>query len=160
MAREDLELIGFSNKEIEEVVWYIWYHMKPGEILMSKKENWKKRMRELYTQWWYQKVCNLLDICRGDRRGHFNPIQKPNIDDIDQLQTILNDLQNQEGQFTPKQLAVNGNDIMREFNLPAGKQIGELLDKIFSRVLDDVKGRNTTGKIMTWLKKEIGRQRD
>ena len=67
MVKEDLEKIGFGNKEIAEVMRYVGWHMKPGEILMSKKDNRKKKLRELYADGGYERVRNLLDICKGDR---------------------------------------------------------------------------------------------
>lgn len=153
IAREDLSNIWLSNKEIDEVVWYIWYHMKPGEILMSKKEHWKKKMRELYTDGGYQKVCNLLDICRGDRRGHFNPIQQSNLKDVDQLQVILDNLKESEGQFTLDKLAINGHTLMTELHIPPSKKIGQLLTAAFDRVAENIKERNNPSTIMRWLKK-------
>ncbi|MBP7007428.1 hypothetical protein KBB05_01530 [Patescibacteria group bacterium] len=127
--------------------------MKPGEILMSKKEHWKKKMRELYTDGGYQKVCNLLDICRGDRRGHFNPIQQSNLKDVDQLQAILDNLKESEGQFTLDKLAINGHTLMTELHIPPSKKIGQLLTAAFDRVAENIKERNNPSTIMRWLKK-------
>lgn len=151
MVRKDLELIGFSNKEIDEVVRYVAKHMKPGEILMSKPDNWTKKLRELYAEWWYEWTRNLLDICKWDRRGHFNPIQRSSMKDVDQLYVLLDNLRDSEGQFTMSKLAINGQDIMQEFHLEPGKNIGELLKKAYERVMEDVVDRNDKTKIITWL---------
>lgn len=155
MAREDLSKIGFSNKEIEEVTRYIWAHMKPGEILMSKTENRKKKMRELYSSVGYERVKNLLDICKWDRRWHFNPIQKPEIGKVDLLYELLDNLKENEGQFTMNQLAIDGNVLMQELWLEPGKKVGELLKKAFVRVLEDVKGRNEKVVLLGYVGKII-----
>lgn len=153
IAKEYLERIGFSNKEINEVQRYVAYHMKPGGILMSKPENRIKKMRELYASGGYEWVRNLLDICKGDRRGHFNPIQKPAINQVDKLYDILNNLKDSEGQFTMSRMAIDGNDIMKEFDCKPGKKVGEYMKKAYEWVLEDVKERNEREKIMHYLMK-------
>lgn len=152
MAKEDLERVGFGRKEIEEVMWYIGQHMKPGEILMSKQDNRVKKMREIYTNGGYERTKNLLDICRGDRSGHFNPIQKPAIDGVLRLYEILDNLKESEGQFTMSKMDLDGNDLMQEFGLQPGRKIGELMKKAFEWVMEDIKGRNKKDKIIEKLR--------
>lgn len=155
MAKEDFEKIGFSNKEIEEVAWYIGFHMKPWEILMSKEENWKKKMRELYSSVGYERVRNLLDICKWDRWGHFNPIQKSELGKVDVLYEILDDLKESEGQFTMKQLAIDGDDLIKRFDLKPWKKVGELLKIAFEDVMQDIVSRNTKDYIFEFLKEKL-----
>jgi hypothetical protein len=60
-------------------------------------------------------------------------------------------LHKQEGQFTMKQMAVSGNDIMKQFKLKAWPRVGELLEIAMDRVIDDIKDRNTKEKIFCYL---------
>ncbi len=154
LAEEDLTRIGFNSKEISEIKWYIKNHMKPGEILMSKPDSWKKKIRELYSEVGYEQVCNLFDITRGDRAGHYNPIQKPQIDNVNSLYDILDDLKNSEGQFTLDKMMVNGEDVMKRFELSPSPEVGFLLKKAFSWVMEDVPKRNNKEKIFKYLAKE------
>ena len=74
-------------------------------------------MRQLLSEYGYERVKNLLDITVADRRGQFNPLQSKEVDAVSSLYKILDKLYEEEGQFTRRELAVNGDDIMQEFNL-------------------------------------------
>jgi hypothetical protein len=50
-----------------------------------------------------------------------------------------------------KQLAVSGEDIMKQCKLNAWPKIGELLKKTLARVIDDIKKRNTKKDIFAFL---------
>ncbi|NOZ44896.1 MAG: hypothetical protein GXP45_07285 [bacterium] len=51
--------------------------------------------------------------------GHFNPIQTPQLQEIKDLQSLLEKLYAEEGQFTLKDLAVNGNILIKELKITA-----------------------------------------
>lgn len=50
-----------------------------------------------------------------------------------------------------KQLAVNGTDLIHDFGVTPGPQLGELLQKAFARVMEDVPARNTKQEILNYL---------
>lgn len=99
---------------------------------------------------------NLLTIAIADRLGQFNPLQKAAISELETLKEIVADLYATEGQFTMKQLAVNGTDLMQEFSVTPGPLVGEILQKAFERVMGDVPTRNTKeavyGYVRTFVK--------
>ncbi len=72
--------------------------MRPGEILQSKPEKWKKKLRLLYSDAGYEKVRNLLDVVIADRRGHFNPLQnvEDSVRDVYVLIDMLDELEQEE----------------------------------------------------------------
>ena len=96
-------------------------------------------------------VLNLIDIAIADRMGQFNPMQPPAIDELKQMKQLVKKMHKEEGRFTMKDLAVNGNVLMQELKLSPGPRVGELLDIAFERVLTDVKKRNSSEKILTHL---------
>ena len=107
MAESDFRALGFSHKEIEEIQRYIREHHTPGEILKAHPDNWKKKLRKLFSQVGFERVNNLLDINIADRIGMYNPLQNASdLTDSYYLKTLLLELQNEEGQFTQKDLAV------------------------------------------------------
>jgi hypothetical protein len=57
-----------------------------------------------------------------------------------------------EGQFTRKQLAVNGHDLMDHFGLPPGPILKQLLEKAFERVSARIESRNSKDVILPFLK--------
>ena len=153
MVKKDFRALGFSNKEIDEISWQVANHMKPGEILMAMQSNWKKKLRKLLSDGGEDRVRNLLDITIGDRLGQYNPVQPPAIEDVQLLEEILDELIAEEGQFTMKALAVNGQDLMDELNMEPGPALGEQLTKAFDWVIDDIANRNTKEEIIKYLKK-------
>lgn len=126
-VHNEFAALGFSSAEMEEIAWYVGMHMRPGQILEAASENQRKKLRLLYSEAGYERVRNLLDVTVADRRGQFNPIQRTEIDAVDALYTMLDDLRDTEGQFTMRELAVNGSDIMEHFQLAPGPHIGKLL---------------------------------
>ena len=122
--------------------------MKPGEIEHSSHEKRAKKLRILLSEVGYEQLQNLLLIAEADRRGQYNPIQGLQLKGVEAMRTIVDDLQNSEGQFTKSQLAVNGSILMEQLKLPAGPQLGELLDHLFGRVMDDIATRNNPDTII------------
>jgi hypothetical protein len=55
----------------------------------------------------------------ADRLGQYNPIQPPQLDEVTKLMNLVDEIMEDEGRFTMKQLAVNGDSIMKELQLPA-----------------------------------------
>lgn len=151
---KDFGALWFSSKEIEAIQWYVAAHQKPGEILMSSPDKREKKLRIMLSEVWYEKVQNILDITIADRLGQMNPLQNSaDISDVEWLRVMLDRLNTEEGQFTMKELKFNGKDLMKELKMTPGPQMGELLDKAFERVRDDIKGRNTKAKILAYVKK-------
>jgi hypothetical protein len=68
------------------------------------------------------------------------------------MKDIIQQLHDDEGRFTMKELAIDGTVLMKEMDISAGPELGELLAKAFDRVLGDVATRNTTQQILTHLK--------
>lgn len=151
-AKEDFGKLAFSGKEIDQICRYIKHHHRPGEILDSKPDTWTKKLRELLSEWWYEPTVNLLSIAIADRLGQFNPLQKAAISELEHLKMLVTELYKSEGQFTMKQLAINGNDLIQDFGITPWPQLGDILQKAFDRVMTDVPTRNTKNEIYSYLK--------
>ena len=152
LAKEDFWKLAFSGKEIDQICRYIKHHHRPGEILDSKPETWTKKLRELLSEGWFDATIHLLTIAIADRLGQFNPLQKAAITELALLKTMVTELYETEWQFTMKQLAINGTDLMQDFWFTPGPQLGELLQKTFERVMTDVPTRNTKEEIYGYLR--------
>ncbi|MDP2669533.1 MAG: hypothetical protein Q8O99_00530 [bacterium] len=100
-------------------------------------------------------TLNLLDIAIADRLGQYNPLQVAAIHELEELKEKALSLYEAEGRFTMKELAVNGNDLLQEFTLTPGPQIGLLLEKSFERVLENVAARNTKKKIFNYIRPSV-----
>jgi hypothetical protein len=151
-TERDFALLWFSQKEIEEISWYVSMHMRPWQILEARDDNQRKKLRLLYSECWFDRVKNLIDICKADRLWQFNPIQSSEVDSVHSLYEHLYYLRDSEWQFTAKEMDVDGGDIMKEFNLAPWKLIWELLEKAFQWVVHEKDSRNSKKTILTYLK--------
>jgi hypothetical protein len=150
-VKEDFKKLWFSKKEIEEIAWYVQNHMKPWEWLRWKEKTIKKTLKKRLAEYWFDKVNNLIDICIADRLGQYNPLQSPEIEGLYRMKNLLKKIYEEQGQFSIKDLAINGYDIMKHFNLQPWPKIGQLLKKAFDRVVEDPKNRNEKEKILEYL---------
>ena len=153
LAKDDFARLTFSKAEIKDICRYIFNHHVPWEILNANEENRVKKLRKLYSEAWFEKVNNLLDITIADRLWQYNPMQNSaDITDVEELRIMLKDLEKQEWQFTQKDLQIDWKKIMEHFKIPAWPQIWELLSLAMNWVLVDIKNRNTEKEILTYLK--------
>ena len=65
----------------------------------------------------FERINNLIDICIADRLGQYNPLQSPEIEGLYRMKNLLKEIYEEQGQFSIKNLAINGHDIMKHFNL-------------------------------------------
>jgi len=152
-AKKDFQALGFSTKEITEIAWYIAHHHTPEEMIFAKEENREKKVRTFFSEAGYERALNVLDIAMADRLGQYNPLQNSSdLSDVDDIKKILKKLQKEEGQFTMKNLVIDGGDIIKELKLPAGPIIGKLLKKTLEWVMVDIKKRNNKKEILWFLK--------
>jgi hypothetical protein len=79
----------------------------------------------------------------------YNPLQNSSdLTDSYYLKTLVDEIEQTEGQFKKSDLAITGADVMEYFDLKPGKLIGELLQVGFDWVLGDVKHRNVKKQIL------------
>jgi hypothetical protein len=79
-------------------------------------------------------VFDLLDLRRADvvGQGMGNPT-----DDVDEFEQRIRDEMDKKPPFSVRELAIDGNDIMEEFDLEESPLIGEVLDHLLEMVLDE-----------------------
>lgn len=153
IAKEDFSKLWFSKNEINDIMRYIANHHVPWEILDAKNYNRVKKIRKLYSEAWFQKVDNLLDITIADRIGQYNPMQNnSDITDIEYLRKILKKLQKNEWQFTARDLKIDWEIIMDFFQIQPWQKVWELLRYALDWVIGDVKNRNNKDEILKYLK--------
>lgn len=156
LVKKDFSRLWFSNKEIDDISRYVSQHHRPEEFLGAKDENKTKKLRKFLSDAGYEKALNVLDICIADRMGQYNPLQSSNdVGDVYEAIGQLNILHESEGQFTMKNLAIKGDDLIKKFKLKPGKQIGDLLKKAFDRVIDNIGEKNNKKAIFDFLKEVI-----
>ena len=152
LMHEDFSALWFSKKEIETIERYIHEHHTPGEILNSHPNNRIKKVRKLYSEKWYEMVNNLFDINIADRLWQENPLQNSSdLTDSYYLKELLIQLKNSEWQFEMKDLAVDGEKLMKHYKIEPSRLVWELLHQVFDWVLTDINDRNNEKEIFNYL---------
>ncbi len=162
LAEIDFQRLGFSKKECDEITRYVGNHHKPEEILDGDNPtNIVKKLRKFLSEAGREKIDNILDITMGDRLGQYNPLQNnSDLKDIHMLRGMLETIHTEEGQFTMKDLAINGNDIIEELKLSPWTIIGELMIRAFDWVINDIPKRNKKNAILIHLTTYLNNKKD
>lgn len=137
-VREDFKKLWASTNDTDIIAWYVRRHMKIGEVLMGDPSHYTKKIRSLIAEVGPDMVKNLCLLTIADRMGQYNPIQTPAVDDIYSLIDLVDTIMEEEGRFSMKELAIDGDILMKELKLSPGPQLGVLLKKSYERVLEDL----------------------
>lgn len=126
--------LRFSKKETEKIVTLIRWHM------FSVNENLTDAgVRRFIRRIGKENVADMMDLRIGDRLG--GGTQKAESWRLKKFKERV------AGEMAPKpfsisDLAINGNDVMRELNLKPGPKVGKILEKLFEEVDEDMSKNN------------------
>lgn len=154
-TQKDFQALWFSKKQIQEICFYVEKHHLPGELLNSSQENIPKKIKKYMIEYWYTKLRNLVDICISDRLGQFNPMQSPNTESLQNLKKLIKQIYKKQWEFSQKDLQINWNDIIKNFNLQPSPKIWEILNYITNWVVEDIENRNNKEKILQKISEEF-----
>ncbi|MGB5106762.1 MAG: CCA tRNA nucleotidyltransferase [Candidatus Zixiibacteriota bacterium] len=126
ITRDALERLRYSNDFIDDVVTLVDRHMFTTDVS-------DKGLRRLIRKTGLDLIYDLLDVRRADVAGQG---KGGNTDDVDVLEQRIREEIAKKPPFGLGDLALNGNDIMREFNLAPGKEVGLVLNYLLEIVLD------------------------
>lgn len=126
LARQILERLRYSNDLANEVCHLVDRHMFNTEVS-------DKGLRRLIRRAGLDLIFKLLEVRRADTIGQ--GMGQTN-DDVDALEQRIREELEKKPPFGLADLALDGNDIMREFQLPPGRKVGEMLNHLLELVLD------------------------
>jgi len=127
MARQILERLKFSKKDIEKVVRLVRYHLfyyNVGEVSESS-------VRRLVRQVGLENIEELLQVRYCDRIGSGCPKAIPY--KLRHLKYLIERVSHDP--VSVKKLKINGNDIMKILKAGGGPKIGQILDILLGQVL-------------------------
>ena len=122
-----------TTKEKERILDLVEFHdmeFEPTENVVKRKLN---RFGEDFLRDW-------IVIKTADRDDHIFPYGKENTKwypKTESIEEILNEVIEKNNCFSIKDLAINGNDLIQEFGLKPGKEIGNLLNNLLDEVIDN-----------------------
>ena len=136
LVRPLLVRLKFPNSVVDSVSHLIENHMFHFE------ESWSDAaVRRFIVKVGSENIDNLFDLRMADMYGKYRRKPKPQSEGIKKLLDFKNRIEKIEAEknaLSLKDLAVNGNDLIRE-GIPAGKRLGAILNELFQCVLDDPK---------------------
>jgi len=133
-ARNILTRLKFSNAVIDKASLLVKNHMfyyNTGEVSEAG-------VRRLISRVGKENLKDLMDLRIADRLGSGVPKAKPY--KLRHLEYLIEKVS--KDPISPKMLKVNGNDIIKTLNVPAGPKIGAILKVLLSEIIEDPK-RNT-----------------
>ncbi len=127
LARNVLKRLRYPKNLIDDVSTLVERHM----FTIPPTD---RGLRRLIRKTGPELVFDLLDLRRADvvGQGMGNPT-----DDVDEFEQRIREEIDKKPPFSVRELAIDGNDIMKEFDLDQSPLIGEILDHLLEIVLDE-----------------------
>lgn len=134
MAREIADRLRFSKKEKEKISMLIRWHMFTVDEHITDAA-----VRRFIRRIGVENVRDMMDLRIGDRLGGGTQTAESW-----RLKLFKERVEKQLGPapFSINDLAVDGNDVMRELKTQPGSKIGEILQKLFEEVDEDLSKNN------------------
>lgn len=134
MARWIAERLRFSKKDKEKISTLIRWHMFTVDEHITDAA-----VRRFIRRIGVENVKDMIDLRIGDRLGGGTQTAESW-----RLKLFKKRLEDQlaPAPFSINDLVIDGNDIMKELNIKPGRKIGELLQKLFEEVDEDLSKNN------------------
>lgn len=129
MTERALKRLKFGNDEIKKVVALVRYHLfyyNAGEVTESS-------VRRLIRNVGMENVEDLLLVRQADRIGSGCPKAEPY--KLRHLRYIIDKVS--QDPISPKMLKFNGHDLMQLLGIAPGPKIGQILDVLLEKVIDN-----------------------
>jgi tRNA nucleotidyltransferase/poly(A) polymerase len=127
----------FTKEETQRAIGLVSMHMRSIDSLTTDKaiRRFLNRLSELKVDW-----KDWIRLKIADKKGNLNqsrPVTKDYIKSICLKIHKAKKSMNGKSSFKVIDLAINGNDIMKELNLKPGPKVGEILKNLLNLVLDN-----------------------
>ncbi len=131
MAEGWLKRYRFSNDERQEVVHLVRHH------LVCYEDSWSDAaVRRFIKRVGLDRVPALLALARADVLAKGREVGEE-LAALERLQARVDSAVDQGAAFGVRDLAIGGKDVMKRLGVPPGPIIGDVLEKLLGRVLDD-----------------------
>lgn len=139
VAKVALKRLRYPADTIKDVAILIERHMFTTDVT-------DKGLRRLIRKVGPELIFDLLDLRRADVEAQG---MGGKTDDVDVFERQIQEELDRKPPFTVKDLAIDGHDIMEKFSLPESPVIGEVLDYLIEKVLDEP-GDNSEEKLFEY----------
>lgn len=134
MVREICDRLHFSKKDREKIVTLVRWHM-----FSVDEHTTDAAIRRFIRRVGVANVKDMIDLRIGDRLG--SGTTKAESWRLKLFKKRIEE-QLKPAPFSINDMAVDGNDVMRELNIKPGPKVGEILQKLFEEVDEDLSKNN------------------
>jgi tRNA nucleotidyltransferase (CCA-adding enzyme) len=124
-----LQRMRFSEGDIHAITELIKYH--DTQIQLTSKS--VKRLLSIIGEVQFRR---LLKVKRADSIAQNSSLNHEHLKYIDNIEQILNDVLSKNDCITLRDMAINGDDLI-QIGIPAGKQIGIIINKLLEMIIDE-----------------------
>lgn len=138
-----MKRLRFDNETRNNVVELVYYHDAIFEVGKKYVKRWLNKIG-------VEQFRRLLEVRKADIKGQKPDYEKSRIEKVANIESILEEILQEQECFSLKDLAVNGNDVKRTMNLKEGKDVGYWLNEILKRVMDG-ELKNNRDDLIYWM---------
>ena len=145
IADRVMRRLKFDNYTRESVVELVKYH--DAEIASTPRniKKWLNRLGE-------EQFRRLLWVKEADIKAQKREYRDERLEKLRKIVEILEEVTFDDTTcFSLKDLAINGEDVMRIAGIEQGKEVGEWLDKALEKVIDG-EMKNDREELLTWIR--------
>lgn len=144
MAEEAMTRLRFSGEDIQQVAHLVREHM------FDYRREWTDAaVRRFLRHVGAEHVADLFDLRIADNLGNGLKTGFPHY--LGELHDRVSEILRRQEALTVRDLAVDGNDVMRELGVPAGPRVGQILDRLLEEALEDP-ARNDRERLLERLR--------
>ena len=130
IARRVLRRWKYPKDVVTQVTHLIRHHM------FWYQSDWTgSAVRRFIRKVGLDEIPDLFALRRADNIG--SGIRAPRMYALDDLWTRVQEEIERSTAFSTRDLAIDGNDVMKELGIPPGPEVGRIMAALFERVLDD-----------------------
>jgi tRNA nucleotidyltransferase (CCA-adding enzyme) len=131
MARPILERLRFSNEDRDRIAALVQHHL----VCYSDKwsdaavRRWIRRVSR-------ERIEDLYALNRADLLGKGRDVE-PELEGLERLKERVAAVLTAKDALSVRELGVDGTDVMRELGIPPSRRVGEVLEVLLERVVED-----------------------
>ena len=138
-----MKRLRFDNETRNNIVELVYYHEATFEVGNKYVKRWLNKIGE-------KQFRRLLEIRKADIKGQKPDYEESRIEKVCNIESIFEEILQEQECFSLKDLAVNGNDVKKTMNLNEGKDVGYWLNEILKRVMDG-ELKNNRDDLIYWM---------
>lgn len=133
MAEKIMKRMKFSNQEIIDVSRLILYH----DVFYETMNNPKKTVRKVLAALGEIRFMKHLEIRKADIKAQANNGMLERLEKVEKVKEIAKEVIQDNDCLHIKDLNINGNDIMEILNISSGRIIGDILNHLLDKVIEE-----------------------